>query len=1309
MNEIRKRFLTGFFLLIPILCLIIVNGQPCEIGFFDNPICYEEEKFPSTLDNIPSHEDTSIPFSGFLKNNGQLNNEEFLYYYSRDSYIIGFGISKVFYEIYLENEECISFSIYFPAASTVHPTAIKQMGHLTNFFDKNQEYCNVPSFAEIWYLDLYPSIDLRYYMSTQGLKYDFIVHPGGNPDQITLKLDNSLVLEVESQSVSYYSQNYLKNPILQDKGLKTYQEDSSLISMYVPKRSFSNSYGFKIASYDSTKKLIIDPLILSFSTYWGGSGDDKGESIAIDSAGNIYITGSTASTNFPIKNAMNTSHWAYTDVFVTKLNSTGTGIIYSTYIRGDNLDYAYGIAVDESENVFITGTTLSDFYPTGFGSKGYMSTYSNGTDAFVSKLNATGNGMIFSTGLGGSDRDEGYAIAIDNNGNSYIYGFTQSSDFPTKNAYNDTYSNKGDRDIFVTKLNANGDGLIYSTYIGGNNDEYSFGKAIAVDSAGNAYITGLTYSPNFPTVNAFQDTHASPTGFETDGFVTKIDPTGNSLIFSTFLGGTSSDNAYSIAVSSDGSVYVTGQTSSSTTFPITSTAYQTEYGGNSDCFITKFNATGNGIDFSTFLGGDQTDFGWAIDLDTDGNCYITGGTYSSNFPMKWAYDDEWDGNSGVTDVIIAKLDSIGENLKYSTYLKGDSYEYGRDLAIANNDQCYVTGFTASTTYPTFSALNTSNNGGVDAFITKVEFTIPYFDLIISSPANNTITNQAAITVEWSVNIVGGEISYYEVFLNEVSQGTTINSLMSVGLIADDYYNITVTAYDMVGNTTSNTTWVRRDTEVPTISVTSPSNATVTQQTSITIDWTGSDTDTGVDHYEVFLNEISQGTTTSSSMLVSLTVDGYSNITVTIYDYAGNTNRDVIWIVRDINNPMISITSPINDSITNQATIIVEWIGSDAGTGIDHYEVFLNEVSQGTTTSSSMLVSLTVDSYYNITLMAYDKIGRTNWYSIWVQRDIVNPSISITSPVNDTLTNQNTLLLQWSGSDVSAGVDHYEVFVNGISQGTTTGQSTSVNLNSDGYHNITVVIHDKAGNTNWNIIWVRRDMTTPMISVISPANSTITQQSSIIIEWTGSDIGTGVDYYELFLNEVSQGITTSSNMLVLLTNDGYHNITIVAHDYANNTSWDIIWVIRDIYDPMISITSPANGTVTNQAIIIIEWTGSDTGTGIYYYEVFLNDVSQGTTTSSSMSIALDITNYYNITIIAYDRVGHSNQDTIWMIKSSIPSTITTTQPFSTIPASSTTGSITSSTTDISAPGFLLISLILGFLGISLVRFFKRQEL
>ncbi len=319
--------------------------------------------------------------------------------------------------------------------------------------------------------------------------------------------------------------------------------------------------------------------------------------------------------------------------------------------------------------------------------------------------------LTYSTYLGGSDsdRDRGFSIAVDNMGNTYLTGVTTSADFPTKNPIQSSFA--GNVDVFVAKISPSGDSLVYSTYLGGRDDDRAF--SIAVDNNGNAYLTGLTTSTNFPTKNA-----RSSFAGKIDAFITKINPSGDSLVYSTYLGGSGNDEALSIAVDSVGNAYLAGFTTS-TNFP-TKNPIQASFAGKVDAFVTKMNPSGDSLVYSTYLGGNSEDEGSSIAVDNTGNTYLTGFTISKNFPTKNPIQASFAEGQNFGDAFVAKINSSGNDLTYSTYLGGSNDDLGTAVAIDSAGNAYLTGVTSSTDFPTKDPIQPSFGGGpFDMFVTKI--------------------------------------------------------------------------------------------------------------------------------------------------------------------------------------------------------------------------------------------------------------------------------------------------------------------------------------------------------------------------------------------------------------------------------------------------------------------------------------------------------------------------------------------------------------------------------------------------------------
>ena len=601
--------------------------------------------------------------------------------------------------------------------------------------DPSQWQTEIPNYGKVEYQDIYAGIDLVYYGNQGQLEYDFIVAPGVDPGIIQLSFQGAEQIELDAQGNLVL--HTLGGDVVQDAPV-IYQEldgiRHSVTGQFV--LMGDHQVGFEIGKYDHSNTLVIDP-ILSYSTYVGGSSNDRGNSIAVDSDGNAYITGYTYSANLPttagVLQIANGGASQTQDVFVAKLNAAGTALIYSTYLGGTSDDLGNGIAVDASGNAYVTGTTGSSNFPVSAGA--FQQTNPAGWyKGFVAKLNSTGSALLYSTYLGGSGGfDQSRAIALDSAGNAYVTGDTSSADFPTKNPLQPLHaddlggSTSGYRDAFVTKLNATGTALVYSTYLGGSNDDIGFG--ITVDAAGNAFVAGSanTYPTDpslgliaFPTTaGAYQPTNATSRGNSVP-FVTKLDASGSALVYSTFLGGTSGYNdwAAGIALDSVGNAYITGSTQAAD-FPTTPGAFQPTRGGLTDAFVSTLNPDGSALVYSTFLGGSNTDQPTGIAVDAAGNAHVIGGTQSSNFPTVNAVQPALGGSY---DAFVAKLNATGSALAYSSYTGGSNFEFGNGIAVGPDGSAFLTGNTSSANFPTTAgSFDRSANGSDDAFVTKLTF------------------------------------------------------------------------------------------------------------------------------------------------------------------------------------------------------------------------------------------------------------------------------------------------------------------------------------------------------------------------------------------------------------------------------------------------------------------------------------------------------------------------------------------------------------------------------------------------------------
>ena len=609
-------------------------------------------------------------------------------------------------------------------------------------------HSSLATYNQLVYRDLWPGIDLSLSGARGRLEYEFRLRPGADPGDIRLAYAGARRLSLGAGG-SLLAHTPLGS--LKDASPRSYQTIGgrrvSIDSRYA---LAGDTYGFAVGRHDPRQPLVIDPS-LAYSTFLGGSAQDGPSSpdlnvgVAVDSTGAAYITGMTESADFPTTpGAFDTTHNAVTtgddDVFVTKLNRAGTALVYSTYLGGSGDDEVQAIAVDGAGAAYVTGDTESSDFPT---TPGALDASLNVSDAFVTKLSPTGSALVYSTFLGGSSFDQPFAIAVDSAGAAYLTGRTGSTDFPTTPGAFDTSYPGGQESAFVSKLNATGSALVYSTFLGGSANSNS-SSGIAVDSTGAAYVAGVTNSTDFPTTpGAFKPSY---NGGNTDAFVTKLNPTGSSLVYSSYMGGNKEDDANGIAVDSAGAAYVTGSTESAD-FPTTAGAFDTTFNGVTDAYATKLGPSGSDLAYSTYVGGSGFDDASGIAVDSTGAALITGTTDSVDYPTTSdAFQNTLSG--GNLDAFVTKLTPAGSSVSFSTFLGGSNPDLGSSIAVDAVGGTYIAGASGSTDFPTTTgAFDTTYNGNEDGFVSKISFGPgpPATLTLAPKAASNVVGTQHCVT------------------------------------------------------------------------------------------------------------------------------------------------------------------------------------------------------------------------------------------------------------------------------------------------------------------------------------------------------------------------------------------------------------------------------------------------------------------------------------------------------------------------------------------------------------------------------------
>lgn len=645
----------------------------------------------------------------------------------------------------------VNIRLSFPGSNAdAHPQPFdRRSTHMSYFLgnDPARWRADVPAWGGVRYRELYPGIDLELRGDGSRLAPRLVLHPGSKPDAVRLRVEGADAIDVAGEGLRLRTAaGEFVLPLLQIEnadGTLAASDSRPRVEGDEVRLPFARAtQGGEADAPDAAGALV-------YSTFLGGGREDFGQSIALDASGAAYVTGFTLATDFPttpgaFQSGCESCIEFYHDAFVSKLSPDGGMLVYSTYLGGRSTDcfYSYAwdscnIAVDASGSAYVAGFTLSSDFPTTPGAYDRScNSCDYNFDAFVTKLDPSGTALVYSTYLGSTAVDDAHGIAIDASGAAYVTGRTTSPDFPvTPGAFQRVYRGGG-YDSFVTKLNPSGSALVYSTFLGGSDDDcHIFGSpaascGIAIDARGAAYVTGTTESDDFPTTpGAFQPDCREPCFFAGDAYVSKLDPSGGALEFSTFLGGETEDVGANLAVDAAGAVYVIGS-SQSTDFPTTPGAFQPGFAGNSDAFIAKLNRAGSALEYATYLGGPHDprciscgDYGYDIAIDHAGAAVVTGYTASFRFPVT---PDAFQGTCGgpaisCGDVFVSRLSADGAKLAYSTYLGTNSQEQGNSVALDARGFAYITGYTGSGRFPvTPGAAQVDFGGYSDAFVAKLD-------------------------------------------------------------------------------------------------------------------------------------------------------------------------------------------------------------------------------------------------------------------------------------------------------------------------------------------------------------------------------------------------------------------------------------------------------------------------------------------------------------------------------------------------------------------------------------------------------------
>jgi hypothetical protein len=621
----------------------------------------------------------------------------------------GFSVLLSAGKLTLRSSSCKeAVTLRFPAAPGP-PRTDDPLPGKSNYFlgnDPSRWRTGIPRYAAVRYENIRPGIDLVCHGGKQGdFEYDLVLAPGASADALWIDVDSpGAVSTREDGALSIpWGDGYLTLSL--PLAFQT-TPDGVTRPVDVRYRVADGRFGFEVASYDRERSLTIDPT-LTTSTLLGGDAPDTAQALAVDGEGAIYLTGMSAAGLTATPGAFQNACAGGADAYVTKLTPNAASVVYTTYLGGSGDDSGASIAVDASGHAYLAGQTASSDFPVANAVEG---TPMGPQAGFAAMLDASGSTLAYSTYLGGSDVDTATGIAVDSSGSAYVTGQTQSTTFPLANPLQNTIA--GGTDVFVTKLAPGGGALVYSTFLGGLHDDEGF--AVALDAYGDAFVTGGTFSPDFPQAGSIPGSNSG------GAFLFELDPSGTGLSYSTCLG-SAFDQGQAVAVDSNGNAFFAGLSTSGlypTLSPLPGTSELTGTNG----FLTKVSPAGATIVYSTLVGGSDFDSATGIALDGSGDAFVTGFTYSTDFPTVAALQTDPITVLNGISAFVSEIKPDDSGFVYSTYLGGSGSTYGYGIAPAAGGGVYVVGATGDLNFPTQDAYQpafASGTAGSQAFVSEL--------------------------------------------------------------------------------------------------------------------------------------------------------------------------------------------------------------------------------------------------------------------------------------------------------------------------------------------------------------------------------------------------------------------------------------------------------------------------------------------------------------------------------------------------------------------------------------------------------------